>query len=108
MQSGARHAASPAVTTTKRVFLFSSSHVVLLQAVALVGEYNNWDPQAEHWASRNNFGVWQLFLPDSAEGASAIPHRCPLAATAPENPQRKLWGGRGVRGGWAARLFGEE
>ena len=47
----------------------------MLQAVALVGEFNNWDPQAEHWASRNNFGVWQLFLPDTSEG-SAIPHRC--------------------------------
>ncbi|DBB05355.1 TPA: hypothetical protein ACH3X3_010575 [Trebouxia sp. C0006] len=45
------------------------------RAVALVGEFNNWDPQAEHWASRNNFGVWQLFLPDTAEGVGAIPHR---------------------------------
>ncbi len=51
------------------------SGVLLLQAVALVGEFNNWDPQAEHWASRNNFGVWQLFLPDTAEGDAAIPHR---------------------------------
>ena len=48
------------------------------QAVALIGEFNNWDPQPEHWALKNDFGVWSLFLPDDAEGTAAIPHRCAL------------------------------
>jgi 1,4-alpha-glucan branching enzyme len=46
-----------------------------LQAIALIGEFNNWDPQAEHWAVKNDFGVWNLFLPDGPDGDSVIPHR---------------------------------
>ena len=46
-----------------------------LQALALVGEFNNWDPKPEHWGVKNDYGVFQLFLPDSEDGASAIPHR---------------------------------
>lgn len=46
------------------------------KALALVGEFNNWSPQDGHWASKNEFGVWELFLPDKADGSSAIPHRC--------------------------------
>ena len=94
--------------TAQRVFLFLSCHVSWLQAVALVGEFNNWDPQAEHWASRNNFGVWQLFLPDTAEGDSAIPHRCTPTANAAKPPRRRVAGGEY---GWfcgAKLLFGEE
>ena len=45
------------------------------QAISLVGEYNQWDPKPEHWAVRNEFGVWELFLPDSPDGKQAIPHR---------------------------------
>ena len=45
------------------------------QAISLVGEYNQWDPKPEHWAVRNEFGVWELFLPDSVDGEQAIPHR---------------------------------
>ena len=45
------------------------------QALALVGEFNNWDPKPEHWGVKNDFGVFELFLPDSEDGASAIPHR---------------------------------
>jgi 1,4-alpha-glucan branching enzyme len=45
------------------------------RALALVGEFNSWDPQPEHWAARNDFGVWQLFLPDKVDGTPAIPHR---------------------------------
>jgi 1,4-alpha-glucan branching enzyme len=45
------------------------------QALALIGEFNNWDPKSEHWAIKNDFGVWQLFLPDNADGSSAILHR---------------------------------
>lgn len=46
------------------------------QALALIGEFNNWDPKSEHWAIKNDFGVWQLFLPDKADGTPAIEHRC--------------------------------
>lgn len=52
-----------------------TSSVLELQAVALVGEFNNWDPQTEHWATRNNYGVWSLFLPDGTDGTPAIKHR---------------------------------
>lgn len=45
------------------------------QALALVGEFNNWDPKPEHWGVKNDFGVFQLFLPDSEDGTLAIPHR---------------------------------
>ena len=44
------------------------------QALALVGEFNAWDPKPEHWATKNDFGVWGLFLPDGPDGASVIPH----------------------------------
>lgn len=53
-----------------------TSSPCLWQALALVGEFNNWDPKDNHWAHKNDFGVWQLFLPDSDDGQSAIPHRC--------------------------------
>ena len=50
------------------------------RAVALVGEFNGWEPKTEHWASKDEFGVWSLFLPDAADGASAIPHRTKVKA----------------------------
>lgn len=46
-----------------------------MQAIALIGEFNNWDPLPEHWAVKNDFGVFCLFLADTADGTSAIPHR---------------------------------
>ena len=49
--------------------------LVMLQAIALIGEFNNWDPLPEHWASKNDFGVFCLFLPDGEDGTSPIPHR---------------------------------
>lgn len=46
------------------------------QALALVGEFNNWEPRdGQDWATKNDFGTWTLFLPDAADGTSAIPHR---------------------------------
>lgn len=53
----------------------SRACTILLQAVALIGEFNNWDPKDNHWATKNDFGVWGLFLPDNADGTSAVPHR---------------------------------
>ncbi|KAK9835549.1 hypothetical protein WJX74_002755 [Apatococcus lobatus] len=45
------------------------------RAVALIGEYNDWTPEDGHWAQRNEFGVWQLFLPDKADGTPALKHK---------------------------------
>ncbi|PSC69001.1 starch branching enzyme isoform A [Micractinium conductrix] len=45
------------------------------KAIALIGEFNNWDPKTEHWAVKNDFGVFQLFLPDAPDGTPAIKHR---------------------------------
>ena len=55
-----------------------TSHCVgfSLQALALVGEFNGWSPKDHHWAQKNEFGTWSLFLPDGPDGESAIPHRC--------------------------------
>lgn len=50
------------------------------RAVALVGEFNNWDPAPEHWAEKNDFGQFQLFLPDNEDGTLAIPHRSKIKA----------------------------
>lgn len=46
-----------------------------MQAIALVGEFNAWQPKDEHWAVRNDFGVWELFLPDNADDSQAIQHK---------------------------------
>lgn len=49
--------------------------VPCVQAVCLIGEFNNWKPEDHHWAFKNAFGVWELFLADNPDGSSAIPHR---------------------------------
>ncbi|GAX84832.1 hypothetical protein CEUSTIGMA_g12253.t1 [Chlamydomonas eustigma] len=48
------------------------------KALALIGEFNNWSPKAEHWGLKNPFGVFELFLPDGADGQPAVPHRCKI------------------------------
>eukprot|EP00270_Netrium_digitus_P010440 TRINITY_DN323_c0_g1_i5.p1 TRINITY_DN323_c0_g1~~TRINITY_DN323_c0_g1_i5.p1 ORF type:complete len:870 (+),score=237.80 TRINITY_DN323_c0_g1_i5:78-2612(+) len=40
---------------------------------SLIGDFNNWNPNADVM-KKNEFGVWELFLPDSADGSPAIPH----------------------------------
>jgi 1,4-alpha-glucan branching enzyme len=45
------------------------------KALALVGEFNDWTPKPEHWAVKNSFGVWELFLPDGPGGKPVVPHR---------------------------------
>lgn len=50
------------------------------RALALVGEFNEWNPADNHWASKNEFGTWSLFLPDKEDGTSAIPHRTKIKA----------------------------
>ena len=49
---------------------------LLSKAMCLLGEFNNWSAGDDHWAIKNDFGVWQLFLPDGPDGQPAIPHRC--------------------------------
>ncbi|XP_057534587.1 1,4-alpha-glucan-branching enzyme 2-2, chloroplastic/amyloplastic-like [Amaranthus tricolor] len=40
---------------------------------SLVGDFNNWNPNADVM-TRNEFGVWEIFLPNNADGSPAIPH----------------------------------
>jgi len=42
-------------------------------SAALVGDFNNWNPNADAMA-RNEYGVWEIFLPNNADGSPAIPH----------------------------------
>ncbi|GFH13938.1 Aamy domain-containing protein, partial [Haematococcus lacustris] len=44
------------------------------KALCLIGEFNNWKPEDNHWARKNDFGTWELFLPDKPDGTPAIPH----------------------------------
>ncbi len=50
-------------------------HSMCSQALCLIGEFNNWQPADSHWAFKNSFGVWELFLPDAPDGTPAIPHK---------------------------------
>ena len=65
-------------STSERLLLMA---VVPVQALALVGEFNNWQPTDDHWAQKNEFGTWSLFLPDNEDGTSAVPHRCTFSPT---------------------------
>eukprot|EP00271_Cylindrocystis_brebissonii_P015791 TRINITY_DN38807_c0_g1_i1.p1 TRINITY_DN38807_c0_g1~~TRINITY_DN38807_c0_g1_i1.p1 ORF type:complete len:843 (+),score=158.78 TRINITY_DN38807_c0_g1_i1:27-2531(+) len=42
-------------------------------AASLIGDFNNWSPTADVM-KKDAFGVWEIFLPDNADGTSAIPH----------------------------------
>ncbi|VAH47604.1 unnamed protein product [Triticum turgidum subsp. durum] len=42
-------------------------------SAALVGDFNNWNPNADTM-TRDDYGVWELFLPNNADGSPAIPH----------------------------------
>eukprot|EP00300_Choanocystis_sp_HF-7_P001840 c11465_g1_i1.p1 GENE.c11465_g1_i1~~c11465_g1_i1.p1 ORF type:complete len:695 (+),score=145.00 c11465_g1_i1:46-2085(+) len=45
--------------------------------VSLFGEFNGWDREA-HILTKGDFGVHSIFLPDHADGTSAIPHNTKL------------------------------
>jgi hypothetical protein len=45
------------------------------QAVALIGEFNDWNPKDDHWALKSEYGTFALFLPD-VNGRPQVPHRC--------------------------------
>jgi 1,4-alpha-glucan branching enzyme len=61
------------------MFLLKPYRAPGAKAMALVGEFNNWEPKDNHWAFKNEFGVWELFLPDNNDGSQAIPHRWDLS-----------------------------
>ena len=35
------------------------------QAMALIGDFNDWNPRDNHWLKRGPFGTWELHLPSS-------------------------------------------
>ncbi|XP_077235855.1 1,4-alpha-glucan-branching enzyme 1, chloroplastic/amyloplastic isoform X2 [Tasmannia lanceolata] len=43
------------------------------KSAALIGDFNNWNPNADIM-TRNEFGVWEIFLPNNVDGSPAIPH----------------------------------
>ncbi|XP_072981462.1 1,4-alpha-glucan-branching enzyme 1, chloroplastic/amyloplastic-like isoform X2 [Typha angustifolia] len=43
------------------------------KSAALIGDFNNWNPNADVM-TRNEFGVWEIFLPNNADGSPPIPH----------------------------------
>lgn len=43
------------------------------KSIALVGDFNNWNKES-HKLTRDEFGVWSIFLPDLETGAEAITH----------------------------------
>mmetsp|Transcript_38602 Transcript_38602/g.114639 ORF Transcript_38602/g.114639 Transcript_38602/m.114639 type:complete len:851 (-) Transcript_38602:12-2564(-) len=49
------------------------------KALALVGEFNDWNPKDSHWAHKNPFGTFELFLPD-VDGRPQVPHRTKIKA----------------------------
>ncbi|TPX31684.1 1,4-alpha-glucan branching enzyme [Synchytrium microbalum] len=47
---------------------------------ALIGEFNNWDRSANPM-KRDEFGTWELFLPNKPDGSPAIPHNSKIKIT---------------------------
>ncbi|XP_020979293.1 1,4-alpha-glucan-branching enzyme 1, chloroplastic/amyloplastic-like [Arachis ipaensis] len=43
------------------------------KSAALIGDFNNWNPNAAVMTP-NEFGVWEIFLPNNADGSPPIPH----------------------------------
>ncbi|XAR69716.1 1,4-alpha-glucan branching enzyme [Bertholletia excelsa] len=43
------------------------------KSAALIGDFNNWNPNADVM-TRNEFGIWEIFLPNNADGSPPIPH----------------------------------
>ena len=43
------------------------------KAAQLIGDFNGWKGDA-HWMTKDQYGVFELFLPDAADGTPAIPH----------------------------------
>ncbi|KAM7255145.1 hypothetical protein ACFE04_020386 [Oxalis oulophora] len=43
------------------------------KSAALIGEFNNWNSEVDVM-TQNQYGVWEIFLPNKADGSPAIPH----------------------------------
>jgi 1,4-alpha-glucan branching enzyme len=43
------------------------------KAAQLIGDFNSWKGDA-HWMTKDQYGVFEIFLPDAADGTPAIPH----------------------------------
>ncbi|KAJ3111534.1 alpha-1,4-glucan branching enzyme [Phlyctochytrium bullatum] len=43
------------------------------QTACLIGEFNNWNRES-HPMKRNDFGVWEITLPNNPDGSRPIPH----------------------------------
>lgn len=43
------------------------------KTASLIGDFNNWNPNADEM-KKNEFGVWEVFLPNNVDGSPAIPH----------------------------------
>lgn len=43
------------------------------KSASLIGDFNNWNPNADVM-TKNEFGVWEIFLPNNADGSPPIPH----------------------------------
>ncbi|PWA64409.1 1,4-alpha-glucan-branching enzyme 1, chloroplastic/amyloplastic [Artemisia annua] len=43
------------------------------KSASLIGDFNNWNPNADVM-TRNEFGVWEIFLPNNADNSPPIPH----------------------------------
>ena len=61
--------------------LLCSLFVLYSQSCSLVGAFNDWEPKENHWAVRNDFGVFSLFLPD-IDGVPQIQQNTKVRAVA--------------------------
>ncbi|XP_024981033.1 1,4-alpha-glucan-branching enzyme 2-2, chloroplastic/amyloplastic-like isoform X1 [Cynara cardunculus var. scolymus] len=43
------------------------------KSASLIGDFNNWNPNADVM-TRDEFGVWEIFLPNNADDSPPIPH----------------------------------
>ncbi|KAJ3090285.1 alpha-1,4-glucan branching enzyme [Quaeritorhiza haematococci] len=52
----------------------------------LIGEFNNWD-RSSHPMKKDEFGRWEIFLPNKPDGTPAIPHntQVKISMTLPNN-----------------------
>uniref|UniRef100_A0A5B6ZJR3 1,4-alpha-glucan branching enzyme n=1 Tax=Davidia involucrata TaxID=16924 RepID=A0A5B6ZJR3_DAVIN len=43
------------------------------KSASVIGDFNNWNPNADIM-TQNEFGIWEIFLPNNADGSPPIPH----------------------------------
>ncbi|CAL0309935.1 unnamed protein product [Lupinus luteus] len=43
------------------------------KTASLIGDFNGWNPNVDEMV-QNEFGVWEIFLPNNVDGSPAIPH----------------------------------